>query len=154
MAIAETLPQYRAHHPSVMRRMTRLLPGAATAICGLRRAGIRLGVCSNKPAFFTRQLLGFLELANDIEVVVGPEDVPRPKPAPEMLLLALKRLQVAAAATLYVGDMVVDIECARAAGLPVWVVPTGSQALAELERAGPDAILADLHELLPRLQLS
>ena len=42
-----------------------------------------------------------------------------------MLVAALRRLGVSAAESLYVGDMTVDIETARAAGVKVWVVPTG-----------------------------
>jgi phosphoglycolate phosphatase len=48
---------------------------------------------------------------------------------------------------LYVGDMVVDIETARGAGVAVWVVPTGSNDRATLEAARPDRVLRDLFEL-------
>jgi phosphoglycolate phosphatase len=138
---------YRKHHPSIMREGTRLLPGAADAVLALHRRGLRLAVCSNKPVAFTRDLLSFLGVAENFDVVLGPEDVPRPKPAPDMLLAALPRLDVRAAEALYVGDMVVDIETARSAGVPVWVVPTGSDEPAALERARPDRLLRDLHEL-------
>src|SRR6266850_7437896 len=35
---------YRAHHPSVMRTGTRLLPGVAEAVAGLKEAGLLLAV--------------------------------------------------------------------------------------------------------------
>jgi phosphoglycolate phosphatase len=139
--------RYREHHPSVLRPGTRLLPGAAEAVGALRQAGLRLAVCSNKPKPFTRELLDILGLAPSFDAVLGPEDVSRIKPAPDMLLAALAQLDVAAAKTLYVGDMVVDIETARGAGTAVWVVPTGSNDRAALEAAKPDRILRDLHEL-------
>jgi 2-phosphoglycolate phosphatase len=139
--------RYRAHHPSVMFTGTRLLPGAAAAVEALARAGYRLAVCSNKPRVFTGELLAHLGLADHFAVVLGPEDVARPKPAPDMLRAALPRLGVPAAAALYVGDMVVDIQTARAAGLHVWVVPTGSDDRDALAAAGPDHLLHDLGEL-------
>src|SRR5438552_946580 len=74
--------RYRAHHPSVLRSGTRLLPGAAEALAAVKRGGRRTGVCSNKPRDFTRTLLAVLGIADDVDVVLGPEDVPRPKPAP------------------------------------------------------------------------
>ena len=64
-----------------------------------------------------------------------------------MLLAALNWLRIAPAQALYIGDMVVDIETALAAGVKVWVVPTGSDHRASLEAAGPDRILGNLNEL-------
>src|SRR5262245_40334312 len=126
------LRRYRAHHPSVMLAGTRLLPGAAEVVPALKKAGLLVGVCSNKPVAFTRKLLDHLGLAAWLDVTLGPEDVARPKPAPDMLQAALVRLQVMPAEALYVGDMVVDIETARQAGVRVWVVPTGSDEPGQL----------------------
>lgn len=144
---ASTWPVYRAHHPTVMLAHTRLLPGAAACLQALARAGLGLAICSNKPRDFTRQLVDHLGLAGLIRVIVGPEDAARPKPAPDMLRVALARLGVAASEALYVGDMRVDIETARAAGVAVWAVPTGSDERAALEAAGPDRLLNSLAEL-------
>ena len=148
--VATALARYRVHHPTVLRAGTKLLPGVAEALSQLRRAGILLGVCSNKPGPFTRQLLDYLELTPLISVVVRPEDAPRLKPAPDMLLVALRRLGVQPQESLYIGDMSVDIETARAAGVPVWVVPTGSDELVALQAAKPDRVLNHLAEV-PRL---
>jgi len=52
------------------------------------------------------------------DVVVGIHDVPRPKPAPDMLLHCLERLGVEPSAALYVGDSPTDLEAAEAAGIP------------------------------------
>jgi 2-phosphoglycolate phosphatase len=141
------LARYRAHHPSVLRSGTRLLPGVAQTLRSLKQSGLRLAVCSNKPRDFTRELLLFLSLSALIEIVIGPEDAARIKPAPDMLLAALTQLKMAPAEALYVGDMVVDIETARAAGVTVWVIPTGSDERATLEAARPDRILGTFQEL-------
>jgi phosphoglycolate phosphatase len=140
-------PRYRAHHPSVLTRGTRLLPGAAEAVGALAARGLTVGVCSNKPRAFTQQLLDYLGLAGKVGLVLGPEDVARPKPAPDMLVTALERLHLRPEQVLYVGDMTVDIETARAAGVSVWVVPTGSDERSRLEAAHPDRLLRDLNEL-------
>src|SRR5262249_11624540 len=47
----------RQHHPSVMGRLTTLLPGAAETLRGLKDRGLFTGICSNKPAAFTRELV-------------------------------------------------------------------------------------------------
>jgi phosphoglycolate phosphatase len=142
---------YCAHHPSVLRSGTRILPGVAETLAALWNAGYRLGVCSNKLGPFTRQLLIYLALDRYFRVVIGPEDAPRPKPAPDMLQAALKGLAVNPKDALYVGDMVVDIETARSAGVTVWAIPTGSEARISLEAGRPDRLLerfADLARLL------
>jgi phosphoglycolate phosphatase len=141
------IARYKAHHPSVMGPLTHLLPGAREALMAVHTAGLRAAVCSNKPRAFTLELLASLDIASYFDVVIGPEDAPRPKPSPEMLRLALERLGVKPDQALYVGDMTVDIDTARAAGVAVCVVPTGSDLPDHLRQARPDLMLTDLVEL-------
>ena len=141
------LAAYKAHHPSVLRSGTRLFPGVAATLAALHQAGLRLAVCSNKLRPFTLELLDYFGLAALFQVVIGPEDAPRPKPAPDMLLAALSRLGAAKQDTLYVGDMTVDIATARAAGVTVWVVPTGSDDVIDLRAAQPDRVLESFRDL-------
>jgi phosphoglycolate phosphatase len=141
------LAAFHAHHPSVLRWGTRLLPGAAAALEALHGRGLRLAVCSNKPVAFTRELVRLLGVDGWIDVVLGPEDVARPKPAPDMLLAAQERLRVSPPEALYVGDMTIDVQTARAAGVSVWVVPTGVESAVTAARAAPDRLLKDLTEL-------
>ncbi len=127
---------YREHHPSVLREHTRLLPGVADGLVALRRAGVKLGVCSNKPSRFTQACLDILEISQHFEVVFGPEEAGAAKPDPAMLLKALENLGVSKEQSLYVGDMEVDIEAGRRAGVETWVLPTGSHDEATLRAAG------------------
>ena len=141
------LAAYRAHHPTVLRSGTALLPGAADALRMLHERRLRLGVCSNKPVAFTHQLLDILDMAKYFDVVLGPESVRHPKPAPDMLQEAQRQLGIPSSQILYIGDMTVDIQTARAAGLTVWVVATGSDTHDVLVQAKPDRLLSSLHEL-------
>lgn len=145
---------YRAHHPSVMFTHTRLLPGVWETLQRLHRDGVKLGICSNKPSGITRQLVESLKLSSLFDVVLGPEDSGEPKPSPKMLHLALEKLGVGSLESLYIGDMVVDIQTARNAVLPVWVVPTGSHSRETLEAAKPDRLLSSMSDVLPLLNVS
>jgi phosphoglycolate phosphatase-like HAD superfamily hydrolase len=69
---------------------------------------------------------------------VGVLDVPRPKPAPDVIAACLARCDVPAASAVYVGDSRVDCEAARAAG--VAYVGIGSES-------GADQVLAELGDL-------
>lgn len=142
---ADAVAAYRAHHPSVMFTGTRLMPGVADAIPVLRRRGLKLGVCSNKRVEFTKTLVGALGLAMD--VVLGPEDVGAPKPDPAMLLEGARRLGVSPAETIYVGDMAVDVEAGKAAGMETWLVRGGAVGQDEPTASGPDRVLTSFAEL-------
>jgi 2-phosphoglycolate phosphatase len=148
--VDEAVARYREHHATVMVPQTRLMPGAAEAIPELARRGLRLGVCSNKRVEFTRELVRSLGLNEYFACVLGPDDVGgRAKPDPAMLLEGLTRLGISASEALYIGDMIVDVRTARAAGVPVWVVSsdgTGEFVPAEGEPR-PDRVLRSLAEL-------
>jgi phosphoglycolate phosphatase len=142
---AENLAAYSTHHPTVIRPLTRLLPGAKEALTALHGQGKLLGICSNKPVAFTRELIDHLGLIPLLTAVLGPEDVGRHKPAPDMLIEAMRRLKVTPSEALYVGDMTVDIETGKAAGVAVWAVATGVQTAAQL--SGADRVIGSLTEL-------
>ena len=150
-SLPDDLACYRTHHPTVMLALTHLLPGAAALLPAIKQVGKKLGLCSNKPRFFSQQILQHLGIATYFDVVVGPEDVPHPKPAPDMLLLAIQRLGLPRDQVLYVGDMNVDIQSARSAGVCVWAVATGSDERRVLEDAKPDRLLASLEEMVALL---
>jgi 2-phosphoglycolate phosphatase len=145
--LSENVQLYKDHHPGVMLPLTRVLPEVAETLAALNRRHMPLAVCSNKPVAFSRELLEHLELSKYFTIVIGPEDAPRPKPAPDMLIEAVNRLALPRSEVLYVGDMVIDILTARSAGLAVWVIPTGSEALENLEAAKPDRLMSSFSEL-------
>jgi phosphoglycolate phosphatase len=148
--VDEAVARYREHHKGVMLAETRLMPGVAETIPELARRGLRLGVCSNKRVEFTRELVRALGLREFFTCVLGPDDVgERPKPDPAMLLEGLRRLGVSAAEAVYIGDMEVDVQTARAAGVTVWLVSAdGIARPAPVEGAAPDRTLGSFAELL------
>jgi phosphoglycolate phosphatase len=149
--VAENVAAYRAHHPSVLRDGTRLLPGVYDTLRTLHARGLPLAVCSNKPIVYTKELVTILDIAAFLALVLGPEDAGLPKPAPNMLLLALTRLGIGTSEAVYIGDMTIDIQTGRAAGVTVWSVPTGSDDIAVLRAARPDRLLNKLTDLIDLL---
>jgi phosphoglycolate phosphatase len=145
------LARYRQHHPSVLTKLTYLLPGTQELIPALKQSGKKLGLCSNKPRLFSVAILKHFDLANQFDAILGPEDVPLPKPAPDMIRVCLERLNVADEQALFVGDMTVDIQTARAAGVRVWAVPTGSEDWQTLKEAKPDRLLNGLQEMVAEI---
>ena len=143
----EAFALYKAHHPTVLASGTVLLPGVREMLVHLVSKGVLLGICSNKPREFTQLLVGYLNLNGFFSWILGPEDVANRKPAPDMLLEAVKRSNLAKAQVLYVGDMSVDVQTAQAAGISVWAVATGSETAEEILAAGPDRIFGSMEIL-------
>lgn len=151
---AEAVARYRGHHPQVMVAGTRLMPDVAQTVAGLHRRGVRMAVCSNKRVEFTRTLVGVLGLGPFFAAVLGPDDVGgRAKPDPAMLLEGLTRVGVSPAEAVYVGDMDVDVQTAKAAGVPVWLVLGGATSPESAVEAGPDRVLSGFKDLLRLLPL-
>jgi len=105
---------------------TRPYPGIPEVLEAL---GLRspLAVLTNKPLASTRRILAGLGLARhfpDNAVVGGDGPFPR-KPDPAGLLHLMARARVDAAATLLVGDSIVDWRTARAAATPICLARYG-----------------------------
>ncbi|MCC6132604.1 MAG: HAD family hydrolase [Acidobacteria bacterium] len=128
--------------------MTELLPGAEQVTRDLASRGVPLAVASNKPLQFSIQLLEELGLAPRFRVIAGPTPEFPPKPDPAMVVAALGAMGVPPSSSLFVGDMPIDVETARAVGMPVAVLPTGSSSREELESARPDYLVDSLTDIL------
>jgi phosphoglycolate phosphatase len=100
-------------------------PGAREALAALHAAGVPLAVVTNKYHRFALGLLQRLDLARYLRVVVGGDTCERRKPDPMPLHHACAQLGVASTAAWMVGDSANDVEAARAAGMPVVLVPYG-----------------------------
>ena len=122
----EFFEHYVAKADEVMLASTSFLPGAVTVLRTLRDAGVRVGVVTTKYRYRVEQALERDGLRELVEVIVGFDDVPRPKPAPDGLLIAARSLGIPAGDCVYVGDSEVDAMAAEAAGVPFVAVLSGT----------------------------
>jgi phosphoglycolate phosphatase len=143
------LERFNFHYEQIARsgRMhTRPYPGVARGLAELHSLGLRIAVVTNKPASTSMNLLRRLELALWIDELIGGDSGHR-KPEPQPLLLACARLGVSPAETLMVGDSVIDVMAARAAGIRVLCVPYGYNEGANPRTLGCDGFLETIDEL-------
>ncbi|WHM40615.1 HAD family phosphatase [Streptomyces sp. BPTC-684] len=99
------------------------MPGAAEFVARLSTSR-PLAVVSNSPRHAVVQHLEHVGLADAFEVVLGSDDVDRPKPAPDLYRTACERLRVVPGRAVAVEDSAIGIRSARAAGLYVVAVPS------------------------------
>jgi len=77
-------------------------------------------------------------------VVVTALDVKKPKPSPDALLVAAKRLRTPIEQCAVVGDSIVDIQAGKAAGAKTIAVLSGLFSRIELEAQKPDLVVKDV----------
>lgn len=91
--------------------------GMAELVADLAGAGVRLGIATSRRRVGAERLVAALGLDEHLAVVVAMEDTHRHKPDAAPLLLAARRLGVDSATAVYVGDALVDLRAAGAAGM-------------------------------------
>ena len=123
--LAGAIARFEAHYAATVGREAVLFPGVREGLVALEKAGIGRAVVTNKPRFFTEQLLEQLEVADLFGAVVAGDDGIRRKPAGDMLVAAARDLGCDIDSALMIGDSDNDVLAAREAGCPVWCVPYG-----------------------------
>jgi HAD superfamily hydrolase (TIGR01549 family) len=129
-----------------------LLPGARRIVQMLAR-DFKLAIVTSGNRKRVRKQLRDFKLADYFSACVCSEDVPRKKPHPAPLILALEQLRAEPEVCVYVGDTAEDIEMARRAGVrPIGVLgpfPTADK----IRAARPDTILRSIRDLPRHLQV-
>lgn len=140
--------EYRKEADTHMTVNTVLFLETKSVLTALKDSGARIGIISTKYRFRIKELLNQHFPEDFMDIIVGGEDVKAAKPSPEGLLLAIKRLHVSKAETLYIGDSTVDAETAQAAGVDFAGVTHGVTTAKELEKYPHRKIMNTLEELL------
>ncbi|MBR2617501.1 MAG: HAD-IA family hydrolase [Clostridia bacterium] len=141
--VYERLISYYTQHTT---DYTRPYPGVVSLLEKLKRAGVKLGVISNKADAPTKAIAERF-FPNTFTVVLGQrEGVPK-KPDPTAIREALTLLQVTEEESAYVGDSEVDVFTAKNANLPLYAVTWGFRDPEELTQAGATQFFATAEDL-------
>ncbi|MDC7231938.1 MAG: HAD family hydrolase [Spirochaetales bacterium] len=112
--------------------LVRLYPGIKEALDRLAREGFSLGLLTNNQGIFTRRVAAWLKYSYDMEIILGEDNVPAPKPDPRGLLQACAGLGAEPENCWYIGDGKPDYEVAVNAGLKSGIVTWGAHPKEEL----------------------
>lgn len=127
---------------------SRPFDGVEQALTDLTDAGARLCVCTNKFTDLSVALLEGLDLARHFAAIVGPDNVPAPKPDGRHLVAAVEAAGGRIDRAVMVGDSASDVGAARDAGAPSIVVTFGYTEIAPAELGG-DHLIEHYSELPP-----
>ena len=139
--------EYRRWNLANTSRLIEQYPGVPGLLSALADAGVVTAVATSKRRLTARLALEGVGLDTAIDVVAALEDTSEHKPDPAPLLHAAKVLGVDPAECAYVGDAVVDLLAAKAAGMAAVAVSWGAGERADLIAAGPDHICDTVGEL-------
>ncbi len=138
----------KEHNDLVVNETVKLvepIPGTVDALQILKKR-YNIAIISN---LTHRELYATLDAAGIrrelYDVLIGNDEVERPKPAPDEVLLAERLVGIKRG--YMIGDSVYDIRAGRKAGLKTIAVLTGNHSRQELERERPNFVVGSVQEL-------
>ncbi|MGI5205641.1 HAD-IA family hydrolase [Spirillospora sp. CA-108201] len=145
----------RSYHDLIDRRGLAPVPGADDALARLRGAGVRVCLLTGFGRGTQARVLDALGWWDRADLTLCPEDVPRGRPWPDLVLTAALRLGVDDVRNIAVcGDTAGDMLCGRRSGASIVAgVLTGAHDHDRLVAAGATHVLptiADLPDILLR----
>lgn len=140
------LAAMKAHYRLHCHDETKPYPGIPALLKRLHTEGYRIALVSNKADAMTKELHRVF-FADSIDVAIGEMEQIRRKPAPDMVLEALRQLGSSGSDAVCIGDSEVDIATARNAGLPCLCVAWGFRSEQELRAAGAERVFQTTNDL-------
>jgi HAD superfamily hydrolase (TIGR01509 family) len=132
----------------------RPLDGAKELLAQCHDSGLAVALASSARERDLQALRSTIGADAFIDVATSSSDAQESKPAPDILVAALKALDVQASDAVYVGDAVWDIYAAGELDIPTIGLTCGGTSEAELRDAGAVEIYESPRELLKNLGTS
>lgn len=142
---------YRRHHQKSLLAGSCLLPGAKKTLEALKKKGYLLAVASNRPTKFSRILIRHLGLDGYFDYVLCADKLKFAKPHPQILNKIRRKFSLGPGEALYVGDMSIDAQAGRRAGLRTVIVSGGSSTKSQIRKERPWRIIPGVGGLLKLL---
>ena len=149
--LAEQVDRRAGELFSELNTNPRALPGVQELLHALDEMGFRWAIATSSRPEQVDASIKTLKLARPPTIVDGSR-VKHAKPAPDLLLFAVRELGVEPSRAWYVGDSIWDMQAAKAAGMPAIGVASGSATADELTEAGAWQTVDNLTMLLAMIK--
>lgn len=135
------------------RAYVRGFEGLDELLDALEASGRNYGVATSKRRESALVSLECAGLTGRVPLLATEEDTANHKPSPDPLLFALARVGAQPNEAVYVGDAIVDMQAAHAAGVTAIGVTWGAASAEQLAAENPAAIVHNVQELRTLLGL-
>lgn len=136
---------WREQHAALERDFLRPLPGVTLLLAALRRSPFRTAVASSSQVSYVRARLADLGLVHLFDAVAGGDEVSRAKPAPDVYLLAARRVAVPPDACVALEDSENGVRAAKAAGM--WCIAVPSPLTRTLDFSAADLVVGSVEAI-------
>ncbi len=143
--LENSIESFNSYYKEHLVDNTTLYPGVIETLKSIQ--GQQLAVLTNKPRHYSIPILEHLGVNSFFQEVYGGDSFPVKKPDPFTLLEVIKKHGVEKNETLMVGDSIIDVSTARAAGVLVCAVSYGFTSHDKLAAIYPDWLICDLRQL-------
>lgn len=138
---------WRERHDIHAREYRRPLPGVVALLAVVRARGWRTAVASSSRQASIQRALQALNMTDQFDATAGGDEVERAKPAPDVYLLAAKRVGATPAECVALEDSQNGVLAAKAAGMTCIAVP--SALTRSLDFSAADLVVRSLEEVTP-----
>lgn len=126
----------------------RIFDDVVEVLEGLRNANIRSAVATGKSGARAREILTKLAILRYFDIVVGGDEIERPKPSGQVVDHICSFVGIPKTETLFVGDSVADMQAGREAAVPTAAALWGQTPARDLIAERPSYTLAHPKALL------
>ena len=144
--LEELFADFIAHYSEHLTERSQPFPGVTDALDALSGRGYQFAVCTNKIERLSTNLLKHHGLAGRFVAICGPDTFGIEKPDPEILRRTVAKAGGTLEQAIMIGDSIIDIHTARAAGIPVIAVDFGYSERPVTD-FGPDRTISSFAQL-------
>ncbi len=126
---------------------TRMLDGVEETLSHFEEKGLRQCLATNKSTPEAEKILAHLQIDGYFALMVGYDDIPNPKPSPDMILLALDAIGVEPGEAVLIEDSPTGLAAGKAAGVHTVAVTTGFYSAKTLAGFTPDYLIDEIKAL-------
>lgn len=125
------------------------LPGLMELLTDLKKDGYKIAIASSSRLETIKIVIGGLKISSLIGIVASTDEVEHGKPAPDVYLLAAKKLGMNPLECLVLEDAPRGVEAGKSAGMKVFAIPSSYTKGQDFSKA--DKVLTSLSEVFSLL---